>query len=149
MESSSKSPKSRGPKRPSGRILPPCPSVDGRNMSLTPSISFQICLRHKKYAFPEKSPCGLRPQYVNTPSPAALRRQRDARRGRGRRQSRRGGNDIRGIRGGGAPKDKGASLSILSLRSLKSIVSEEICGRLWFMRWIKLLHIGSLGFGRS
>lgn len=48
----------------------------------------------------------------------------------------------------GRARKLGRILLVLSLRSLKLIVSEEICGRFGFVSTDERLHITFLGFGR-
>lgn len=65
----------------------------------------------KNDAFPKKTSCGPRPVFVNTPSPAALRRQRDATTGHTVREA----EQNREMVEAGAPKKNWAHLLILSL----------------------------------
>ena len=83
----------------------------------------------KKMAFLEKRGCGGQHQTVNTPSPAALRRTTE-------RQTERRSDALEGseakkleVSEAGRAGKLGRIQSILSLRYLKSMVSEEICGR--------------------
>ena len=79
--------------------------------------------------FLEKRGCGSEPQSVNTPSPAALRRTTE--RQTERRSDAPEESEAKNfeVTEAGRAKEKGRIQSILSLRYLKLLISEEICGR--------------------
>ena len=83
----------------------------------------------KKSNFVTKTACGHPALTVEPPSPAAQRCGDGAPEGPDRVGWDARRTEIQRLNGRGAPGSKGASSSFLSLRSLKSQVSEEICGR--------------------
>ena len=72
------------------------------------------------------------------PDGAAARRKRGADADEAARHS-------RGMTGG-APEVRAHWSGFCLSRCLTSLISEEICGRPWFIRWIKRLYIALLGF---
>jgi hypothetical protein len=86
-------------------------------------------LYEKKMTFPEKRGCRVCVLDVNTPSPAALRRCWAAGRPEGAELLRGARLEKLEVNEAGRADKLGRHLLILSLRSLKLQVSEEICGR--------------------
>ena len=79
--------------------------------------------------FPEKRACEYEHQTVNTPSPAALRRTTERQTERRSDAPEGSEAEILEVSDAGCAKRFRRFVLILSLRSLKSQVSEEICGR--------------------
>jgi len=103
--------------------------------------------------FVRKTACGYVLVGLEPPSPAAQRCTNgapDGPDGSGDADRRsRGGRIKSEVNEAGRAKDLGRIQSFLSLRSLKLIVTEEICGRFGSFRWISLLYIALVGFSQQ
>jgi len=89
-------------------------------------------------AFLEKTTCGCRALTVEPPSPAAQRCTDGAPNGQKRKRRRNEAEEKPEVKEAGRAKKLGRIQSFLSLRSLKLIVTEEICGRFGSFRWINV-----------
>ena len=106
-----------------------------QSKEIAPNLRFSGKNRaiRKKWPFVKKRACGFGSGGLNTPSPAALRCTAGAENGpdgsgnAGGRQ--RDARKQKVIQAGRAGKSQGASQFVLSSRSLKLLVTEEICGR--------------------